>query len=150
MENARVYSSRAPLFALALFIACTSSPDARHWTIELTSSGGLTGRGNGAVVIDSNGAVAITDSGGKRCTFTATADELRRIEALVAESQPGTWNPSYKPENTCCDRFEYALKLERDGKTYTTEWIDDPLPMPKELTALANAIRSLRCRTENR
>lgn len=141
-----MYSSRAPLFALLLLLACTSAPDDhdRPWKIELTSSGGFAGRGNGAFAIDSTGAIAITTSELTRCTFTATADELRRFETLIDQARPENWRPSYVPENKCCDRFEWRLKLEDGGRAYETEWIDDPLPMPAELTALADAITSPR------
>ncbi len=139
-----MYSSRVPLSALLLLIACTSAPADRPWKIELTSSGGFAGRGNGAFGIDSTGAITITTSDPRQCAFTATADELRRFETLIDKARPESWRPSYVPENKCCDRFEWTLKLEQGGKTYETEWIDDPLPMPNELTALAEAITSHR------
>ena len=112
---------------------------ASSWRIELTTSGGFGGRGAGNYTIDSSGVLALTTMNGRSCTFQLEPAEIARFSQLLAASDPPSWSPSYMPEERCCDRIEYRLTIERDG-THTTEWIDDPAPMPEGLTKLWMAI----------
>ncbi len=128
------------LMTLASCAASQPSAPATPWTISLTSSGGLAGRGNGSYAINSSGEIAITTSLGRSCSFQATEEELRRFRSLLAAASPERWKASYMPEDRCCDRFEYTLTVDEAGKVITTEWIDDPVPMPKDLTAIADAL----------
>ncbi len=128
-----------PVLLLAGCMASHAAPR-RPWRVEVTSTGGFAGRGAGDYAIDSGGKVTARLFSGKACTFTAAADDLRRIEALLAKARPREWKESYVPENPCCDRFEYTLTYDEAGTKTTTTWIDDPLPMPEDLVALSNAI----------
>jgi hypothetical protein len=136
---------RSPQWLLLLFLtvlACgtsTSNPPAlRPWTLELATSGGITGRGLGTIRIDSGGDAVVG-----QCSSNVT--DLERFDALLANARPGQWRESYLPENPCCDRFEYALTVDIAGTTHRTRWIDDPLPMPNDLTAIGDALlRELR------
>jgi len=138
--------SRKWLLLAALFVSCStptsptsssSSPTLqRPWKLELATSGGVTGRGMGTIRMDSDGTATVGD-----CTSNITDEDLRRFDALLANARPATWRASYVPENPCCDRFEYALTIEAGGKTHKTAWIDDPLPMPADLTALGEALQ---------
>ena len=112
---------------------------ASPWRIELTSSGGFAGRGAGNYTIDSSGALAITTMTGRSCTFQLEPAEVERLSNLLAAADPDSWDASYAPADRCCDRIEYRLTVQRDG-THTTEWIDDPLPMPEGLKNLWMAI----------
>ena len=112
----------------------------KPWRIALTSSGGFAGRGAGNYAIDSTGRIEVTTTSGKTCNYQATEAELGRFSDLVARSKAGDWKTSYAPADRCCDRIEYNLSLELDGKAYATEWIDQPEPMPEELNALWMAI----------
>ena len=133
--------SRFALITLMILFGCALTPR-RPWKLELTTSGGFTGRGNGAIAIGSDGALVVrAPGGGAECSFTATADELKRFESLIANARPEKWRDTYAPENKCCDRIEYVLTLTIAKKTYTTNWIDAPLPMPKDLSALAAALQ---------
>ncbi|HEX7831792.1 MAG TPA: hypothetical protein VF787_19205 [Thermoanaerobaculia bacterium] len=131
------------LLMLMTFASCAASQSTTPvtpWKLELTTAGGFSGRGNGAYTIDSSGNITIKTIGGKSCSFTATADELRRFNELLAKAKPREWKASYAPEDRCCDRIEYTLTLDQAGTVTKTEWIDDPLPMPADLTAIAEAI----------
>lgn len=131
------------MIAMMMFAACAASSGTKPvepWRIDVATSGGFAGRGNGSFGIDSTGEVRITSMGGTRCTYRATAAELARFNQLLANAKPESWAEHYKPENDCCDRFQYDLTLIEGGKQTRTMWIDDPAPMPQDLTALVNAI----------
>jgi hypothetical protein len=145
-----MHSLRTPFFLLLVLTACAAAPPVRPWKIEVTSSGGFAGNGNGAFTVDSNGALRIAPMGGRTCDFTLSADELSRIETLLAKASPRAWKASYLPENTCCDRFHWKLTLTQAKRTYTTEWLDDLPPEPKELVDLVRAIIAHNDRTSLR
>jgi hypothetical protein len=131
------------LMAALLMISCTNahtSTPATPWRMGITSSGGITGRGNGGWAIDSDGKIEITSFGGKSCTFEATAEERARFSSLLANARTDTWKASYAPEDRCCDRIEYILTIDQSGGQRKVEWIDDPLPMPADLSAIVNAM----------
>lgn len=121
---------------------------AAPWRIEMTSSGGFAGRGAGNYTLDSTGTLAVTTMNGRTCTFQLEPEEVARFDFLLAAAQPANWKPSYAPEDRCCDRIEYRLKANFKGADHTTEWIDDPLPMPEGLTklwmAMTGGVESLR------
>lgn len=126
-------------FFLLLLTACTAShaTPKKPWRVEVTTTGGIHGRGTGDYAIDSDGKVTARLFDGRPCTFTTSPDP---IEALLAKARPGEWKESYVPENACCDRYEYTLAYDEAGAKTTTKWIDDPLPMPDDLVALSQAM----------
>ncbi|MGN6182450.1 MAG: hypothetical protein ACTHQM_02215 [Thermoanaerobaculia bacterium] len=124
--------------------ASQSAAPATPWTLEITTSGGLTGRGNGSTSISSSGAITITTIANKSCSFDASADELRRFTSLLADARTDAWKENYAPENPCCDRIEYALTYDAAGAVKKVTWVDDPLPMPKDLKGIIEAMQSLR------
>jgi hypothetical protein len=130
------------LVALSLVFSCAAarSTPKEPWRVEVTTTGGLAGRGTGDYAVDHEGAVTAKLFNGKSCAFQLGEDELRRIRNLLAEARPRKWRDSYIPENPCCDRFEYTLTVDEAGDQSTTKWIDFPEPMPADLVALAEAI----------
>jgi hypothetical protein len=128
------------LMTLGSCAASQASAPATPWAISLTSSGGLAGRGNGSYAIDSTGKIAVTTMASRSCSFQATDEELRRFSDLLAAAKPEKWKASYIPEDRCCDRFEYSLTVDVAGTITKTEWIDNPLPMPKDLAAISDAL----------
>jgi hypothetical protein len=136
MKLSRIFLS------LMIVVACTAARSAqeRPWRIEVTTSGGLAGRGIGTFAIDSDGKIAIRRMNGEPCSYDASKEELARIERLLGDATPDRWRESYLPENTCCDRIEYAMTIDEAGEIASTRWLDAPPPMPQDLTALANAI----------
>jgi hypothetical protein len=127
--------------ALLLATACAASRNElpEPWRVEVRTEGGFAGRGIGTFAIGSNGTVEVTTMQGKRCTFQASEEERRRFRELLTNARPEQWSASYVPPDPCCDRIEYTLTLEA-GANRTTTWIDQPLPMPADLTAVAEAI----------
>jgi hypothetical protein len=127
---------------MMLMLSCAASrtAPAEPWSISVTSSGGLAGRGAGSYSINSAGEVAVTTMMDKSCTYRATGEEMARFRELLTNARPETWNASYIPQESCCDRFEYELTLDEAGKKRTVRWIDDPAPMPEDLAALTNAM----------
>lgn len=130
--------------AVLLLIACAASQSTpvKPWRIEVTTSGGFSGRGGGAWTIDSEGKVSVTSISKRSCTFEATDAERKRFDALIANARPETWKDSYVPEDPCCDRFEYRMTVVRGDRERKIVWVDDPLPMPKDLQAIADAVTS--------
>ncbi|HYP18101.1 MAG TPA: hypothetical protein VEQ65_12890 [Opitutus sp.] len=128
--------------AILLFVACAASQSApvKPWRVEVTTSGGITGRGNGGWGIDSEGKISVTAMNRRTCTYDATPEELRRFETLLANARPETWKDSYVPEDNCCDRIEYRMTVVRGDQERKIVWIDDPMPMPKDLDAIAKAV----------
>lgn len=133
-------SALAAMLMMTLSCAASRTAPAEPWRISVTSSGGFAGKGAGSFAIDSDGAIAVTTMAGKGCTFQATDDERKRFLELLTSAKPETWDASYVPENSCCDRIEYELKYDEAGKTRAVKWIDDPQPMPQDLEALTEAM----------
>lgn len=157
--------SLSRLLLLPLLVGCAAQPSmtssaTQPWRVELNSSGGLAGRGNGSFVVSSDGSVRVTTMERKSCTFRATDAELHKLAEVIQRSRPSAWKASYVPKETCCDRFEWNLALTVGEAETKTSWIDDPLPMPADLEAVIEAITSSsdagsirsrfyeRCRTE--
>ena len=132
--------SAITMMLLTLSCAATRTAPAEPWSVEVTSTGGIAGRGAGSFAIDSAGKVSVTTMTRKSCTFQATDDEISRFRELLANAGPDTWSESYLPKDPCCDRFEYELTLDLAGTKKTVKWIDDPAPMPKDLAALTSAM----------
>jgi hypothetical protein len=150
MKLSRIFLS---LMIVAACTAARSTPE-RPWRIEVATSGGLAGRGVGTFAIDSDGKISVRKMSGEECSYAATDGELRHIETLLADARPDRWRESYVPENSCCDRITYELKVDEAGKVAATSWIDGPPPMPKDLTALADAMvggeKSIRAQSAER
>lgn len=128
------------MMMMTLSCAAARTAPAEPWSILVTSSGGIAGKGAGSYSIDSAGEITVTTMLGKRCVYRATDAEMERFLELLTQAQPESWKESYVPENACCDRFEYEMVLDEAGTKHTVRWIDDPQPMPKDLVALTNAI----------
>jgi hypothetical protein len=150
MKLSRIFLS------LMIVVACTAARSApeRPWRIEVTTSGGLTGRGLGTFAIDSDGKIAIRRMNGEPCNYDASKEELARIEALLGDARPDRWRESYLPENTCCDRIEYTMTVDEAGEITSTRWLDASPRMPEDLAALADAMvggeKSIRAKSAER
>lgn len=141
--------SRRSLFAVLLLVACagsTAKPADGPWRLQLTSSGGITGRGHGALTIDSKGTVVVKTMTGKTCELRESDEALAKLAAEVHAATPDRWAASYVPENNCCDRIQWVLTFERGGEKRETEWIDDPKPMPKDLAAIVRTLAAMRAK----
>jgi hypothetical protein len=141
MENAAMLSRFGMLMTLMLTVACAAAPAkvTRPWRVEFVTSGGISGRGVGNVVLDSDGKLEVTTIARKSCSFEVTPAELNEIEQLLADTRPERWG-SYVPENRCCDRVEYTLTYRKGA----AEWIDAGLPLPEDVLKLSQAMGELR------
>ena len=134
MKLSRIFLS------LTMVMACAAAAPEKPWSVSVETSGGISGRGLGTWKISSDGNVAVRPMTGGECTFALTNQELRTISRLLAAAKPARWKASYVPENSCCDRIEYALELDVAGRISATRWLDAPPEAPKDLSELANAI----------
>ncbi|HEV7764686.1 MAG TPA: hypothetical protein VGQ76_06785 [Thermoanaerobaculia bacterium] len=133
-------SAMAVILMMSMSCAAARSAPAEPWRIEVTSSGGIAGRGAGTFAIGSDGQISVRSMMGKSCTFEATAEDMQRFRELLTNARTETWSESYVPKDSCCDRFEYEMTIDEAGKVTKVKWIDDPAPMPKDLEALTNAM----------
>lgn len=120
----------------------------REWSLRLSSSGGITGRGDGSVSIDSDGQVEKTTPNGAICRGTVEDDLLETLESAIAAARPGGWRGQYFIEGGA-DFFTYSLTMEIDGKEQRgVEW-NDGVELPADLQKLWEAIgavkRSIDC-----
>ena len=109
-----------------LLLACNTARTVNEpWHIEITSSGGFTGRGVGTVNFDSDHAPAA----------------LRRA---VAESKPQHWESEYTHKDAphgYPDEVHYTLTLTAGDHRYVTSW-HETAPLPRDLDAIREAVRS--------
>lgn len=128
--------------AMLLMLSCAASrtKPAEPWSVAVTSSGGLAGRGAGSYSINSTGEISVTTIAGKTCLMPASDETRSRFDSLLTNARPDAWRGSYVPKESCCDRIEYELTLDEAGTKHTVKWIDDPSPMPKDLADLTDAM----------
>jgi hypothetical protein len=107
----------------------------RKWSIELTSDGGFSGRGNGGLTI--NGDDVVAHKGNTDCPMVLSDAETKTLHERLAAIHPEAWAASYAPAkhpNGHPDQFHYDLTVSAgDGKSYKTGWYgesaeDDTLP----------------------
>jgi hypothetical protein len=138
-ENAMKLSILAAMLLMWSCAAARTRP-VEPWSVSVTSSGGLAGKGAGSYSINSNREVSVTTMTGKTCSFPASDATMAQFNAILTKAKPEAWGTSYIPEDACCDRFEYELTLDEAGTKHTVKWIDDPLAMPADLKALTDAM----------
>src|SRR5689334_15421280 len=120
--------------------ACAAAPPEKPWTVSVTTSGGMTGRGVGAWTIRSDGNVLVRKADRSECTFKLSEAELDEVTRLLANAEPERWKDSYVPANNCCDRITWTLEFDEAGRVATTAWLDAGPKLPKDLGALAERI----------
>jgi hypothetical protein len=109
-----------------ILLACNTAGSVKEpWHIEMTSSGGFTGRGVGTVNFDSDGA----------------PEGLRRA---VADSKPQHWESEYTHKDAphgYPDEVHYTLTLTAGDHRYVTSW-HETAKLPRDLDAIREALRS--------
>ena len=122
---------------------------AGDWKIEITSTGGITGGGNGGLIVSSDGVLVITFGStpqSKRCSFQLTADELRAVDDAVRSARPAAWAECYSLADVsthCCDLIRTTLTLSaRSGRdVYITSWLTGSQPLPGDLQIFSDLLR---------
>ena len=125
--------------ALSLMAFPAFAADEPAWQIEITTSGGFAGDGDGDLAVSANGRLVIRPG----CALRLTEKDLREVAALVEKAKPREWKASYvRPENAngCCDMIRMTLAMTRSGTRWTSTWFDDHLPLPTDLEAIVNAL----------
>jgi hypothetical protein len=119
------------------------------WKIEITTSGGFTGGGNGGLIVSADGTLVITLGNGtasKRCTYRLKTDELQPLDAIVRTSRPRSWMECYSLANVdthCCDliRTNISLSARAGADLYITSWLLGSEGLPQDLKALIELLR---------
>ena len=88
------------------------------WRIEITTTGGFTGRGIG--------------------TMSASSKEASGdLNEAVEQAQPTTWQRDYSPGDGHPDEIRYTLTLTIAGRTHTTSWRDTS-ELPSDLVKITS------------
>lgn len=128
--------------------ARTEETTMQEWALRLESSGGITGRGDGSVSIDSEGQVERTTPNGTVCRGTVDGELLETLTRVLVDARADTWRSQYLLQGGA-DFFTYTLTMEIDGRPQpVVEW-NDGVELPTDLRTLWDAIgavtRSVDC-----
>lgn len=132
------------------FVACTTSHSQRSsWSIVFKTSGGFTGRGNGSVIIDSDGHIsyekpALPNSSSAPCKGTLSKEELEKLKTAIDHTKPEGWNvPGLAI--AAPDAFGYDLTVHKADHDFHIQWFDNrTAQLTEDLKALTAIIGSLK------
>ncbi len=125
----------------------SSGAQADEWTVEITTSGGITGKGLGKIVVHSDGSASFN---GTACAVAE--EEFNVVQRALASANPASWKQRYiyktNPHGNA-DQIEYVLSLRQidGGKVLasTSAWFDGSGDLaPADLRDLYEAIWNLR------
>ncbi len=142
---------RIPAKDIAEIIFATGQPG--DWAVEVSNSGGFTGRGGPHVVATSYGYGSVAEINLPRGEDAVIPpDILHSIDAVVRAAKPSEWKPSYVPagDNGCCDRFQETFSLQvaaPGGKwiVYHTIWFSGNQDLiPADLKAVIAVVMTNR------
>jgi hypothetical protein len=130
--------------------ANTKPMEPGQWTsVRMAITGGFTGRGNGAVLITSDGKITVEQPSmpGKQsppCEGKLAAVDLKRLNDAISRSHPDTWNKG-GVNVAAPDAFGYVLGLTMgtgsSAKMYTAKWYDNTHDqLPEDLKAVSDAV----------
>jgi hypothetical protein len=135
-----------------LFLTCGKSAateDASWTTLQLRTSGGFTGRGNGNLLISSDGHVAVEDpvlpgKTAKSCEGRLSAEQLRKLNEVISQIRPNGWNLGGL-NAAAPDAFHYHLELTSGAKgkekIHEADWYDNTRNLlPGDLNSLAEFV----------
>jgi hypothetical protein len=139
-----------------LFLTCgkSAATEETSWTtLQLRTSGGFTGRGNGNVLISSDGHVAVEDpvlpgKTAKLCEGKLPGDQLRQLNQVISQTRPAGW--SLGGLNAAApDAFHYHLELTSGAKgrevIQKADWYDNTRNLlPKDLNSLADVVSQVK------
>jgi hypothetical protein len=145
------------LALLLILMGCgtNSSPQAtaegsvsKGWKIEVTTEGGLTGRGLGSVVIEPPAVEARDFNRG--CQGSLDEREAQTLGSAVAAAKPSEWKTEYvRPENPhgYADMIRYTLSLTRGSESHSTSWYEETrAKLPADAAALYDEAWKTRAR----
>ncbi len=127
-----------------------SLPEIKSWSVEIKISGGMTGRGNGEVLISSDGQIeaakpALPGSKPLHCSAKLSQQELQALNESVKGSSPAEWQKR-RLNAAAPDAYEYSLNLtvlKSGGKRqeYKVKWYDNTRNnLPEDLKPLSDEV----------
>ncbi|HEX9290256.1 MAG TPA: hypothetical protein VF904_12095 [Anaeromyxobacteraceae bacterium] len=143
-------SAAAAAVAAMLALAGVDEQSA-PWRVEVTTYGGLSGRGAGAVKVRSGGEIEVVTLSGQRCERRLETTALAKLEEALRRARPARWRSRYfMPDNPtgCCDQVSTTLALIRGTgpaeKRFVTGWFDESRRLvPHDALALQEAAMDL-------
>ena len=118
------------------------------WSIQLITSGGFAGRGDGNVMIASDGHLRYEKPGvsaqSSSCEGRLSQEDLHDIGALITESKPGGWQVTGL-DIAAPDAFKYVLSLKRGNESFKVTWYDNTEDhLPADLKKLYARLKSVK------
>ena len=113
------------------------------WNFELSTSGGLTGKGLGGITAGSDGKATASD-GRNNCQDQLLDEETKELDRLIRKSNPARWRKKYAiPGNPhgYADQILYTFKLtvktSKGAQIFETTWYDQSAEKtPADLQAI--------------
>ncbi len=115
----------------AAILSCNTVATMPDVHLKLTTDGGFTGRGVGAITVDASKATT------ERCTSSLTREELQQLGDAIAAAKKSAWKDSYG--NAHPDAVQWTMEVD-DRKAV---WYDSS-DVPKEIGALRDAAWKVR------
>jgi len=137
--------------ALLLPVACAHSapagpePVATSVAVTFLVEGGLAGLMQ-RLEVAPDGALALFDRDRPAGTGQLDAETLERLHALVQSEAFRGLDRRYVPEDTCCDRFSYTVRVERADGEQAVSTLDGaawPPPLGEAIEILREARRAI-------
>ncbi len=120
----------------------------RDWRIEVTTEGGFTGRGLGAVTLSAQ-AVRASDWN-RSCEVEISDQERRELEHQIAAALECDWRVYVLEDNPYgyADQIRYTITLDESGQSRSASWLDETAgAVPHEIALLFRTAWHLRDRT---
>ena len=123
-----------------LLVACASEAGTQppsgdqgaYWMVEYHRQGGIAGW-NDHLVIYADGHCELTREG-QPADCALGAGTVGELESTLEASKLFDLNAEYLPQNPCCDRFEYTIRYDKDGRSHTVRTMDGATPRELEET----------------
>lgn len=145
-----MFAFLASCLSLSLILAgsCSKASSLKTaWSLQLTTSGGFAGIGNGNLWLNSEGKFKYDrptrpGNSSKPCEGKLSNAELQSVNRAVAQSQPKNWQ---RPDLNVAapDAFGYKLELRTaaNGQPFTAQWYDNTSDrLPEDLKRLSAAL----------
>ena|SRR5437762_2714065 len=117
---------------------------AASFQVQLSTSGGVTGKGHGGVRVTSAAKAFITDDAGRTCQTAAPSHALVRVRRAVARARPEKWNEKYGGVEADPNHARYSLELRRGKTVKAVQWTDEAdQDLPADLLKLVDMLLDL-------
>lgn len=111
---------------------------------QLSTSSGITGKGNGGIRVTSAQQAFITDDDGRTCKTRAPAHAYVRVRRAVAAARPESWSATYGAPEPDSQHVRYAFEFRRGKSAKSVEWSDEAQDdLPADLKHLVDMLLDL-------